>query len=306
LEYKDKSKMIGLFLEYRRVTKAIQSFLSPIPQYISAATGRLHPSYYQLGAYSGRFSCGNPNIQQIPRGKEFRDCFIPGNGCKLIIADYSQIELRVAAEIAQDNTMLEAYMQNMDLHALTASLIANKPIENISKQERQAAKAVNFGLIYAMGARGLQGYAKSVYGVDLSLKEAELFKSRFFNAYKGIAKWHDRMKRASGMRESRTLSGRRILFSEQPGITALLNMPVQGTAADIVKRALGMLVPVTYRLGGSIVATVHDEILLEVPESAAEEASHELKRIMEAAGAYYLKKVPVVAETLIADSWADK
>lgn len=306
LEYKEKNKIIEWFLEYRRVTKAIQSFLSPIPQYISSATGRLHPGYYQLGAHSGRFSCGNPNIQQIPRGKEFRSCFIPAKGCKLIIADYSQIELRVAAEIAQDDTMLEAYKKNMDLHALTASLIANKPVDNITKQERQAAKAVNFGLIYAMGARGLQGYAKSVYGIDLSLEEAELFRNRFFSAYRGIAKWHERMKKATDVKESRTLGGRRILFGKQPGITALLNIPVQGTAADIVKRALGMLVPVTKRLGGSIIATVHDEVLLEVPEPAAFEAAHELKRIMEAAGAHYLKKVPVIAETLIADSWADK
>lgn len=306
LEYKGKSELVEWFMEYRKVTKAVQSFLAPMPQHISTATGRLHPSYYQLGAHSGRFSCGNPNIQQIPRGKEFRDCFIPAEGNKLIIADYSQIELRVAAEIAQDSTMLEAYLQDTDLHALTASLVANKPIEAISKQERQAAKAVNFGLIYAMGAKGLQGYAKSVYGVELTLKEAELFRSRFFSAYKGIARWHEKMKKATDVRESRTLSGRRILYREQPGITALLNTPVQGTAADIVKRALGMLVPVTKRLKGSIIATVHDEILLEVPEAAAETAARELKSIMEAAGAYYLKKVPVVAETTIADSWADK
>lgn len=306
MEYKGKSRMVDWFLEYRRVTKAIQSFLSPIPQYISSATGRLHPSYYQMGAYSGRFSCGNPNIQQIPRGKEFRGCFIPGRGCKLVIADYSQIELRVAAEIAQDSTMLEAYRQNIDLHSLTASLMANKPVSEVGKQERQAAKAVNFGLIYAMGARGLQGYARSVYEVDMSLEEAELFRSRFFDAYKGIAKWHERMKKASDLREIRTLSGRRILFGEHPGLSALLNMPVQGTAADIVKRALGLLVPVAARLGGSIIATVHDEILLEVPEAAAEEAARELKSVMEAAGAYFLKKVPVVAETVIADSWADK
>ena len=306
MEHKDKSPLVKWFMEYRKVTKAIQSFLSPLPQYISTATGRLHPSYYQLGAHSGRFSCGNPNIQQIPRGKEFRDCFIPAEGYKLIIADYSQIELRVAAEIAEDTTMMAAYRENMDLHALTASLIANKPIESITKQERQAAKAVNFGLIYAMGAKGLQGYAKSVYGVDLSLQEAELFRNRFFNAYRGIAKWHERMKRANNLRESRTLSGRRVLFQEQPGITGLLNLPVQGTAADIVKKALGMLVPVTQSLGGSMIATVHDEILLEVPQVAAKEAAQELKRIMEAAGAHYLKRVPVVAETVIADSWADK
>lgn len=306
IQYKDKYKEVELLLEYRRISKAIQGFLAPMTQYINSVTGRLHSSYRQIGAGSGRFSCGNPNVQQIPRGKEFRECFVPAKGNKFIIADYSQIELRVAAEIAMDKTMIEAYRRGDDLHALTASLVANKHISQVSKSERQAAKAINFGLIYAMGAKGLQGYAKTVYGVDMKLEEAELFRDRFFMAYRGIANWHSKMKRETEVIESRTLSGRRCVYSSEPGITALLNTPVQGTAADIAKKALGMLAKVVKAFNGSIVATVHDEILLEVPNEKADLAAEQLKRTMEAAGSYYLKQVPVIAETTIADSWAEK
>jgi DNA polymerase I-like protein with 3'-5' exonuclease and polymerase domains len=306
VEYKDKHEVIRNLLEYRRVSKAIQGFLGPIPQFINPVTGRIHSSYRQIGANSGRFSCGNPNIQQIPRGKEFRECFVPEEGNKFIIADYSQIELRVAAEIAQDRTMMKAYRKGQDLHALTAALVANKSIEEVTKAERQSAKAINFGLIYAMGAKGLQAYAKTVYGVDMKLEEAEIFRDRFFKAYSGIANWHARMKKAVNITETRTLSGRRCIFTGDPGVTGLLNTPVQGTAADIAKKALGMLVSEVKSLQGHIIATVHDEILLEVPEEKAEEAAERLKDVMERAGAFYLKKVPVVAETIIADSWAEK
>lgn len=306
IEYKDKYEAVKLLLDYRRVSKAIQSFLSTFPQYINEVTGRIHSSYRQMGANSGRFSCGNPNIQQIPRGKEFRECFIPEKGNKFIIADYSQIELRVAAEIAKDTTMLEAYRKGQDLHALTAALVANKSMDKVTKAERQSAKAINFGLIYAMGAKGLQAYAKSVYGVDMELKEAELFRERFFNAYKGIAAWHQAAKRAANVKEVRTLSGRRCQFGGEAALTALLNTPVQGTAADIAKKAMGLLAPRVKKLSGSIIATVHDEILLEVPEERALEAAELLKQTMEEAGAYYLRQVPVIAETTIADSWAEK
>lgn len=306
IEYKDKYEEIKMLLEYRRVSKAIQGFLNPMSQYINTATGRIHSSYRQIGSHSGRFSCGNPNVQQIPRGKEFRECFVPEEGNKFIIADYSQVELRVAAEIAKDRTMIEAYRSGQDLHALTAALIANKNIDQVTKSERQAAKAVNFGLIYAMGAKGLQGYAKTVYGIDMKLEEAEVFRERFFKAYKGIADWHARMKKAVDVRESRTLSGRRCVYSDEPGITALLNTPVQGTAADIAKKALGMLAPAVHDLKGHIIATVHDEILLEVPEELAEKAALTLKDIMEKAGAIYIKQIPIIAETTIADSWAEK
>ncbi len=305
-EYRGSNKVVDKFLEYRRVTKAIQSFLAPIPQYLDPENGRLHPSYNQLGALSGRFSCEGPNIQQIPRDDEFRECFIPDKGNKLIIADYSQIELRVAAEIANDETMIEAYKNGIDLHLLTASIVTGKELKDVTKQERQAAKAMNFGLIYGMGAKGFQIYAKSTYGVILSLKEAVNFRNKFFDAYKGIAEWHQRTDKMINVFEYRTLSGRRVIFDTQPGISTRLNVPVQGTAADIIKKALGELAQRSAEKGFRILATVHDEILLESSEKTAEESSQELKKAMEKAGAHYLKKVPVLADAKIADSWAEK
>lgn len=305
-EYKGDNRIVEQFLEYRRVTKAIQSFLAPIPQFLDQENGRIHPSYNQLGALSGRFSCEGPNIQQIPRDNEFRECFIPDKGNKLIIADYSQIELRVAAEVANDETMIEAYKNGIDLHLLTASIVTGKELKDVTKQERQAAKAMNFGLIYGMGAKGFQIYAKSTYGVVLSLKEAISFRNKFFDAYKGIAEWHKKTDAMINVFEYRTLSGRRVVFDTQPGISTRLNVPVQGTAADIIKRALGDLSQKSEENGFRILATVHDEILLESTEKTALKASQELKKAMETAGSFYIKKVPIIAEAKITDSWAEK
>jgi DNA polymerase I len=175
--------LVAALLEYRRTSKALSTFLMPLPAMVHSATGRLHPHYGQDGAWSGRMSCGSPNIQQIPRDAAFRACFTAPQGRKLVIADYSQIELRVAAEIAQDARMIAAYRDNEDLHRLTASLVSGKALSDISKQERQSAKAVNFGLIFAMGAKGLQAYAKDTYGIEMTLQEATNFRDRFFAAY---------------------------------------------------------------------------------------------------------------------------
>lgn len=297
--------VINSLLEYKRVTKAIQGFTDNLTKYVSPKTKRLHPSYNQIGAATGRFSCSNPNIQQIPRGREFRSCFVPEKGNKLVIADYSQIELRVMAEISNDSRMIEAYREGQDLHILTASLMTGKDVICVTKEERQAAKAVNFGLIYAMGAKGLQSYARETYGVNMTLEDAEKFRNQFFKAYSGLAEWHSKIKRINP-RESRTIKGRRIIFEGEPGAAALYNTPVQGTAADISKIALGMLVDKLKPTGAKIIGTVHDEIIIEVGEDMAQDAAKILKSTMEYAGSLCLSKVPVIAETIIADSWADK
>ena len=135
-------------------------------------------------------SCYNPNIQQIPREADFRSCFTAPHGRKLVLADYSQIELRVAAQISGDSRMKSACQKGEDLHALTASLISNVPISQVTKAQRQAAKAVNFGLIFGMGAEGLRQYSSQSYGVDMTLEEAEQFRSAFFQNYHGINWWH--------------------------------------------------------------------------------------------------------------------
>ena len=290
---------------YRKSAKALSGFLYPIPQMIHKKTGRLHPRYGQIGAWSGRMSCYGPNIQQIPRDPSFRECFVAPAGRKLVIADYSQIELRVAAQISGDGRMTTAYKRGEDLHALTASLVSEVPIEAVTKMRRQAAKAVNFGLIFGMGAAGLHQYARQSYGVEMTLAQAEKFRDGFFRAYPGIADWHRKVKN-SQQTEGRTLSGRKFLFGDGAGISGRYNTPVQGTAADIMKDALGALAKRVAGTGIRIIAAVHDEIILEADEGEAESAAVMLKDAMENAGNALLKAVPCVADVNIADSWAGK
>ncbi|HNH84830.1 MAG TPA: DNA polymerase, partial [Acidobacteriota bacterium] len=298
---------VRLFQEYRKASKLCSAFLDTLPKFIHPQTGRLHPVYEQCLVVSGRFSCHSPNLQQLPHDREFRACFIPAEGHSFVIADYSQIELRVAAQLSQDERMMDAYRANQDLHLLTASLITGKPMGSVTKADRQAAKAVNFGLLYGQGAQGLKSYAKQSYGVDLTLADAERFRDRFFLAYQGIATWHRQTARnQKKIRETRTLIGRRRLIEKPLELPTLLNLPVQGTAADITKLALAKILPQLAPFGAHIVGCIHDEILLETPTDCAQEVARLLSGAMEAAGNESLGEVPVIAEASIGQTWADK
>jgi DNA polymerase-1 len=296
--------MVKALLEYRRVRKAL-TFATRLPDHIHPGTGRIHATYWQLGAATGRFACSDPNLQQIPKTRPFRACFLAASGHRLVIGDYSQIELRVVAELSRDARMVDAYRHGEDLHMLTASLLLDKLLEQVTKQERQAAKAVNFGLIFAMGAAGLQAYARNVYGVTLTLDEAAAFRDRFFAAYPGMVEWHRRIREEGSPRESRTLSGRRRQWADTPSVAARYNTPVQGTAADITKQALASLPEALAETDARIIGTVHDEILVEAPEEHAERVAHILKATMEHAGQVYLQTVPVVADIRIGRTWAE-
>lgn len=298
--------LVKALADYRRYSKLLSTFLHPLPSMIHPVTGRLHPKYGQIGAWSGRMSCGSPNIQQIPRGNEFRQCFTAPKGKKLILADYSQIELRVAAQLSGDTRMKNAYQNGEDLHTLTASLLTNTPPEQVTKSQRQAAKAVNFGLIYGMGAAGLAQYSAQSYGVSMSLEEAQHFRDAYFQIYPGISWWHHDIQE-SHPTEGSSLTGRRFLFSQNTGLSGLYNTPVQSTAADILKNALGLLMS---RLQGTedkkIVGIVHDEILMEVPEAEAAETAVLLQSTMEQAAKEILPDIPCVADAKAADNWAGK
>lgn len=297
--------LVEALAEYRRAAKALSAFLHPIPRAINERTGRLHAKYGQISAYSGRMSCYSPNVQQIPRENAFRECFLAPVGRKLLTADYSQIELRVAAQIAKDERMTAAFRSGKDLHLLTASLLQDKPMSRVTKAERQAAKAVNFGLIFGMGAAGLQQSALHSYGVELTMEQATLFRERFFSAYTGIKRWHDSARSWPPL-EGRTLTGRRFLYPSNARLPLYLNSPVQGTAADILKLALGLICGRINLADTFIVAVIHDEILMEVPAETAERAAGLLKKCMEEAGNAILSDIPVVAEVNVADSWAEK
>ena len=202
--------------------------------------------------------------------------------------------------------MIQAYRQGEDLHRLTASLITDTPMGEVSPEQRQAAKAVNFGLFFGMGAEGLRNYARNTFQVEMSLLQAKQFKQRFFHSYQGFNAYYQQKKR-SRVKQITTLSGRIRHFGPGgPSLTQKLNSPVQGTAADIIKRALVDLVPQLVDTKAQMVACVHDEIILEVEAEQAPKAQQILQQVMVAAGEHYLTQVPVVVEATMADSWAGK
>src|SRR5262249_9721606 len=243
-----------------------------------APAGRIHAGWRQLGANSGRMACTKPNLQNLPRDQRYRRCFVARPGHVLVKADYSQIELRIAAKLAGEERMIAAYRAGQDLHTLTASQILGKA--EVTRADRQLAKAVNFGLLYGMGARGFRVYARSHYGVELSEAQARQYRQAFFDAYPGLARWHRRVGRSGGHPvEPRTLAGRRRLgvvrFNDK------LNCPVQGTGADGLKRALALLWERRRECPGAVpVLVVHDEIVVECDAAQAPAAAGWLKRAL--------------------------
>jgi DNA polymerase I-like protein with 3'-5' exonuclease and polymerase domains len=305
IEFESRYPKLNLINEYRRIKALLTGYIQPIVQRINPKTGRIHAEYLQLGSVTGRFSGRKPNLQSIPRDKRFRSCFIAPPGSKFVIGDYSQMELRIAAEISQDPRMIQAYSQNVDLHKLTAAIVTGKQMQQVTGDERQAAKAINFGLIYAMGAEGLLIYARNTYGVKVSIEQAQDFRRRYFDFYAGIANWHKEVDN-SRLQETRTLGNRRRVWKDSPPLTELLNTPVQGTSADILKRALCLLSEALQDTDSKIIGCVHDEIILEVPEENAFEVSILLKQKMVEAGQHYLKKISVELDVAVADNWAGK
>ena len=308
LKAADDGEIIPLILEFRGAEKLAQQAASLIE--CVKQDGRIHGRFDPTGTATGRFSSKDPNLQNIGRG-ELRSCFVPEPGNKLIVADYSQIELRAAAVIAGETRMIEAYKNGVDLHKQTAAEVLNKPLDAVTKQDRQIAKSSNFGLLYGQSAPGLVRYAASSYGVQLELEQAEQIRRQFFRTYGALRQWHgeSRNKAAAGARESRTVFGRRRIIpktaSEWEVFTALVNMPVQGGCADGMKQALVWLaerLPVEAR----IVSTVHDEVIVEVPTTMAEHVCDIVKATMIEAMAALFPQVPIEVEAGVCSNWAEK
>jgi DNA polymerase-1 len=179
--------LAALLLDYRETVKRAGTYgESWLKDYLHVLTGRVHADYFQLGAASGRMSCTHPNVQNLPRSGDYRRCVRGEEGTVIVKADFSQIELRIAAVLAQERNMLEAFRQGTDLHAVTASRVLGIPLAEVGKAQRQLAKALNFGLLYGMGAKGLRAYAAANYKVILSDSEATQHRQRFFLAYPGL------------------------------------------------------------------------------------------------------------------------
>lgn len=291
--------LTALIRQYRDAHKRQTTYGSGWLKHV-ASDGRVYPSWRQLGAESGRMSCSAPNMQQLPRG-EYRRCVRAPAGRVLVKADYSQIELRIAAKVSGDAALLEAYRRGEDLHTRTARSVLN--VENVTKQDRQLAKALNFGLLYGMGARGFRQYAKGQYGLDLSEREAGRYRDAFFRSYPGLAAWHRHI-RSRHTKETRTLPGRRRLLNDKTPDTQRLNTPVQGTGADGLKLALALLWERREQAPGAFpVLAVHDEIVVEADADKADAVKEWLVRAMMDAMVPMLEPVPVEVEAKVVPTW---
>jgi len=306
-KYAKEYKGIQAFLDYKSLYKRLSSTIEPLENNLNPITNRVHSSYNQLGATSGRMSCYNPNLQNIPRG-EIRSIFKAPKGRKLIIADYSQIELRIIAEISNDSTLINAFQNKQDIHNITASIITHKDINQISKEDRQKAKAVNFGLVYGMGAKGLVKYANNSFNIDMTNIEAEEIYYKFFEKYDGIKRWHNEVKsKSSNIEYLETLSGRKRFYdSDKRYYSELFNTPVQGTGADILKLALVFLQKEFNETSTLLVNTVHDEVVIECDEVEAENIAKRVNYLMVEAGKQFVKSVPIIVDVNISNDWSEK
>ncbi|HEU4833780.1 MAG TPA: DNA polymerase [Pyrinomonadaceae bacterium] len=299
--------IIGTLLEYRTVQKALTSYGENMIEMINPVTRRLHADFRQIGAPTGRFACTNPNIQQVPHSVEYRRCFSGyPEGRKLIIADYSQIELRILAEFSGDRGFIEAFNSGADLHRVTAAQVFNASLDQVTKEQRDFAKRLNFGVVYGIGAQ------RFALMTGLSVPDAENVLRRYFGTYRQLDTYlREAADRAVRDRQARTASGRLVRFRydendrQQISMTQRngKNTPIQGTSADILKRALKLLRDELRETNAKVVNIIHDEVVVEADADEAQDVAEKVERVMRVAGEEYLKTVPVKVETEIAEEW---
>jgi DNA polymerase I-like protein with 3'-5' exonuclease and polymerase domains len=293
--------LADLMRQYRTAMKRAGTYGTDWLQHV-AEDGRIYPSWAQLGTVAGRTSCSAPNLQQVPRDKRYRRCFAAPPGRVLVKADYSQLQLRIAAKVADEKHMLAAYRAGEDLHTLTARQITGK--EDVTRDDRQLAKAVNFGLLFGLGVKGLRGYARSNYGLDLTEAQAAHYRRAFFTAYPGLERWH-RQAGNSRAAECRTLGGRRRLLDDKTPFTHRLNTPVQGTEADGAKLAMALLWERRAEcLGAFPVLFCHDEIVVECDADQVVAVRGWLTQAMVEAMTPLIDPVPVEVEAKVGRTWA--
>jgi len=297
-------------LEHRSLSKLKSTYTDKLPQMVNPRTGRVHTSYQQAVAVTGRLSSNEPNLQNIPirtaEGRRIREAFIAPTGHVLMSADYSQIELRIMAHISEDPGLLRAFAQGVDVHKATASEVFGVPVSEVSSEQRRYAKVINFGLIYGMGAFGLAS------NLGIEQKAARDYIDRYFARFAGVKRYMDETKaRAAESGYVQTVFGRRLVLPEIRGGNGprraaaerqAINAPMQGTAADLIKLAM-MAVQKALddeQRATRMIMQVHDELVLEVPDAEVPWAQEALPRLM--AGVAELK-VPLLAEVGIGPNW---
>jgi DNA polymerase-1 len=300
-----------LILEYRGLAKLKSTYTDKLPKMINPSTGRVHTSYHQAVTATGRLSSTDPNLQNIPirneEGRRIRQAFVAPAGYKILAVDYSQIELRIMAHLSGDQALLDAFRDGKDIHAATAAEIMGVSIDQVSSEQRRRAKAVNFGLIYGMSAFGL---AKQL---GIPRGEAQTYMDKYFERYPGVMQYmEDTRSAAADKGYVETIFGRRLHLPEiksrngmrrKAAERAAINAPMQGTAADIIKKAM-LLVDQWIQAEGDgrvkLLMQVHDELVFEVEESSLSEIESKVQKLMESAAEL---KVPLVAEVGHGDNW---
>ncbi len=300
----------AVLMEYRSLSKLKSTYTDKLPEMIDARTGRVHTSYHQAVTATGRLSSSDPNLQNIPirteEGRRIRQAFIASPGCKIVAADYSQIELRIMAHLSQDAGLLGAFAEGLDVHSATAAEVFGVGIDEVSGDQRRKAKAINFGLIYGMSAFGL--------GKQLGLgrNEAQAYIDLYFDRYPGVA---DYMARTRALAHEtgyvETLLGRRLYLPEinarnrqrqQAAERTAINAPMQGTAADIIK--LAMLAVDSWlsdsQIAARMIMQVHDELVFEVDANAVDEVR---ARVSELMAGVDLLDVPLIVDVGVGDNW---
>ena len=302
----EKYPPVAKLLEYRAVAKAMSSFGENILEFIEPATGRIHADFRQIGAPTGRFSCSSPNLQQIPHEQEYRRCFTAPEGRSLVIADYSQIELRILADFSEDKSFIQAFESGQDFHAATAAQIFGITEADVSTDQRSFAKRLNFGVVYGLGA------SRFAMMTGLTQTQAEDTLRRYFSTYPKMDGWL-RMQSKSVLteRSARTKSGRlaRMSFDENDRGSIgsaqryAKNMPIQGTSADILKRALRLLHDDIRETSAKLVNIVHDEIIVECDAAESEQTVKILESAMLRAGEQFVSRVPIKVDVHTAVEW---
>jgi len=319
-EFDSEDPLLNLYRKRTKIETQLEHAEKLIAN-VNPITHRIHSGYNQYGANSGRFTSSGAkktsankikdqfaiNAQQIPRDKEFRECFVATRGHQLIICDFSQIELRLGAELIGIPQMIQAFKDGHDLHTVTASLIYKVPLEEVQKSQRQEGKTLNFALLYGMGFRKYKTYAAQS-GKIISLSEAKVAHAAFHNAYPRLRQWHRERSALveDGWTYVRTPLGRRRLLSyDDATMTACANTLIQGAGADILKLSLAKLNPF---LGDEahLVACIHDEIVLEAVDDKVEYYKEVLERCMKEAAETILKEVPAKADASYGETWAEK
>jgi len=308
LRYRDSHEFFSLMMEYRRLSKLASTYgVAWFKD--SYRNGRVYPSWWQLGTATGRMSCSTPNLQQLPKAGPYKSCIQAPPGRTLVIADYSQIELRIAAKIAPDKSMLDTFRKGeVDIHTETAQILTGK--EAPTKLERSKAKVINFGLLYGMRKESLPDYALREYGLTMTQKEATTFYNKYFQVRKGLKSWHKSVA-AEFFNKGRTLTTRTLtgrVRKDVQNFNEVLNHPVQGTGADGLKLALVMLHEDRERYPTAVpILAAHDEIIYEADEGEAEGVKAWVEETMKEAMGEIVNsdglEVPIEVEAKIAPSW---